>query len=315
MKPLRYGRGLEKRAMLSGSHHRSRDPMTVCIAALFDWRYGEKDFGRAVIAVSDRMLTAGDIEYEPENMKVCFINRNVIVLTAGDVAVHSEALAHLMRRFPTKSFAKVEEVAAAYGEEIQAVRLRRASAEYLAPLGLDTDSFHAKQKMMLPDVVYDITNGLKSYPLSIEAIVTGCDEGADAHVFTVNDRGVAISHDDIGFAAIGLGGAHASSQFMFSRYRRNINYFDALPIIYAARRRAEVAPGVGKTHDFLIATRGGWEPIRPKALDALEGCYEEFDRAVMDMYAKATRSLFEVYADPPKAITDETPPADEKPSA
>jgi hypothetical protein len=35
--------------------------MTVCIAALFPWFYGENDIGRAVVTASDRMMTAADI--------------------------------------------------------------------------------------------------------------------------------------------------------------------------------------------------------------------------------------------------------------
>ena len=61
-------------------------PMTVCMAALLRWEYPNKETGQAVVTASDRMITAGDIEYEPQQHKVCFLRQNVVALVAGDMA-------------------------------------------------------------------------------------------------------------------------------------------------------------------------------------------------------------------------------------
>ena len=47
-----------------------RRDVTVCIAIAIPWFYGPGDFGQAIVTASDRMMTAGDIEYEPANYKV-----------------------------------------------------------------------------------------------------------------------------------------------------------------------------------------------------------------------------------------------------
>jgi hypothetical protein len=65
--------------------------MTVCIAALIPWMYDEQ-LGMAVITASDRMLTAGDIQYEPTNFKVSFLSDTVMLMVAEDMTVQTEAL-------------------------------------------------------------------------------------------------------------------------------------------------------------------------------------------------------------------------------
>lgn len=59
---------------------------------------------------------------------------------------------------------------------------------YLAPLGLDEQSFIANQKTMLPQVVVDITNELRMYTLRAEALVVGCD-GNLGYIFQVDGGG------------------------------------------------------------------------------------------------------------------------------
>ena len=58
--------------------------------------------------------------------------------------------------------------------------------------------------------------------------------------------------DGVGFVAAGSGQWHAESQFMFSRYTREWDLPEALSLVYAAKKRAEVAPGVGKLETDLV---------------------------------------------------------------
>jgi len=70
--------------------------MTICIAGLFRWNYaGEKggqDWGPAALLVSDRMITAGDSQYEPLQQKIAQITPYTTILIAGDYSTHSQAL-------------------------------------------------------------------------------------------------------------------------------------------------------------------------------------------------------------------------------
>jgi hypothetical protein len=61
---------------------------------------------------------------------------------------------------------------------------------------------------------------------------------------------------------------------MFSRYSKLLPYFKALPLLYGAKRRAEVAPGVGKESDFFLITKNGTEAILREFIDIISAAYE-----------------------------------------
>jgi hypothetical protein len=169
--------------------------------------------------------------------------------------------------------------------------LRRAVLEHLEPLGLNEHSFIDKQQYMTPQTVYDTTLKLQSSRLDVEAIVVGCDDPNLAHIYTVNGKGLVMCHDDICFAAIGTGAQHAKSQFMLSKYPKIVNYYSALPIVYAAKRRAEAAPGVGKDADYYLVTKQGWAPVAPPAIAALDTVYSKLERTVSEIYDEAALSV------------------------
>ena len=66
-----------------------------------------------------------------------------------------------------------------------------------------------------------------------------------ATYFRLMEEGIVTHHHDINFAAIGIGSGHAKSYLMFSKYQKLTPYFRAFPILYRAKKQAEVAPGVG----------------------------------------------------------------------
>ena len=271
--------------------------MTVCLAALVHWFYAPNDIGRAAIVASDRMLTEGDTEFEPPATKVCPIGKRALILVAGEMSAHTEALALTSRDLISTPTDNVLEIANMYGSKIKQIRLRRAVLEYLAPLGLNEHSFIDKQHNMMQQIVYEITHQLQSSRLDVDAVVVGCDDPNLAHIYTVNGRGLVVCHDDICFAAIGSGAQHAKSQFMFSKYPRAIGYYRALPIVYAAKRRAEAAPGVGKDADYYLITRQGWEPMAPPAIAALETVYSKLERTVLEIYDEGALSVEKAIAE------------------
>jgi 20S proteasome alpha/beta subunit len=44
------------------------------------------------MGASDRMLTAGDIQFEPEQPKVVPVSTSIVIMYAGDSAVQAEVL-------------------------------------------------------------------------------------------------------------------------------------------------------------------------------------------------------------------------------
>lgn len=57
--------------------------MTVCVAAISQSSTGT---GLMITGASDRMLTAGDIEFEPEQSKIQPLTNSIALMLAGDSA-------------------------------------------------------------------------------------------------------------------------------------------------------------------------------------------------------------------------------------
>lgn len=108
----------------------------------------------------------------------------------------------------------------------------------------------------------------------LETILTGVDpEGT--HLYVVDGSDVECL-DRVGFAAIGIGKWHANSQFMFAGHDRSKPFPETLLLTYAAKKRAEVSPGVGEGTDmFTIGpSLGSYFVISPEILGNLERMYQ-----------------------------------------
>jgi hypothetical protein len=122
--------------------------VTVCVTTLFRWNYGTKEnprFGVAALTASDRMITAGDIQYEPNQMKAADIPSGLLLI-AGDYTVHSEAIRETKRQIASLPNVAPSRIALIYGQAVQGAKRRQAEDLYLAPLGLNTETFLASAK-------------------------------------------------------------------------------------------------------------------------------------------------------------------------
>lgn len=225
--------------------------MTVCIAAICVFE--KQPF---IVAASDRMITAGDIEFEQPQPKIFQLGLHSVALTAGDVSAQSLIATRTQREILRSGITDIGEVAAIYGSEFMEYLRLSAEAAFLAPLGLNSETFIERQQTLKPEVATTLVNQLQDYRENYErdfggAIVTGVDDSG-AHIFVVEATGRPVSMDSIGFASIGFGRWHAGSQFMFSGYAKHWDFERALFLTYSAKRRAEVAPGVGLATDMVL---------------------------------------------------------------
>jgi hypothetical protein len=105
------------------------------------------------------------------------------------------------------------------------------------------------------------------------------------HLFVV--RGAEIEClDVVSFAAIGAGDWHANSQFMFAKHNYNRPFSETLFATYVAKKRAEVAPGVGQATDmFMVGPLLGQcaYPLHPHINDKLEELYKEAISGVLNL--------------------------------
>lgn len=227
------------------------------------------------------MLTAGDVQFEPVQPKIWPLSTSVCVMVAGDSSLQTEILESVRRDVQARVEAepnnwwKVGDIAELYAHYYCTVRQKRSERALLAPFGLNHNTFISRQSEMAESFVRQIATELVNFSLpDVSAIFTGTDpEGT--HIFVANNADIAC-FDSVGFASIGIGRWHANSQFMFASHDRSKPFPDTLLLTYAAKKRAEVAPGVGEGTDmFTIGPLlGSYSPVIPDVLVELERMYQ-----------------------------------------
>ncbi len=168
----------------------------------------------------------------------------------------------------------VEDVAALYAKYYSEAKLKRSEAAILSPLGLNRMTFIERQQQMAPSLVSQLAQQMINFEMpEVETIFAGVDPRG-THIYVAQDGNKSCA-DVIGFASVGVGKWHANSQFMFAGHTR----YSLLPrtafLTFSAKRRAEVAPGVGVGTDmFMVTSLGGYTSIGPHVLEALHKAYK-----------------------------------------
>jgi hypothetical protein len=185
--------------------------VTVCVAALCE--------GGNIFGASDRMLTAGDVEFEPGAGKIRELTTSIALMTAGDSSLQTEIISRIsldvVARIDAdpKNWWHVKDVADLYARHYSAVKRERSERSILAPLGLTHDSFIARQAVIADSFIRNLTTELINFSMpSVATIITGSDPVGE-HIYVVTGGDVECL-DAVGFAAIGIGRWHANSQFM-----------------------------------------------------------------------------------------------------
>jgi hypothetical protein len=277
--------------------------MTVCIAVLFHWNYGTLDtpeYGRGAITASDRMITAADVQYEPQQQKIAYFGKS-LVLVAGDIGIHSQAIRETEREIRGRQLPP-HDIAVIYGRAIQATNRRQAENEILAPLGLNTDMFFSQQKDFSSGFVDTITSQLQNRrPIDAEALVVGSD-GENAQIYSIDAYGNETCLDGVGFGSIGIGAWHAKSRLMQVGHVSNRFFAPALASIYAAKKNAEIAPGVGSATDMQLVLKEGTFPIWDRVPPELARLYDEYQKQVSTIGEALVAELNEFVGKPSTQI-------------
>lgn len=288
--------------------------MTVCVAVLCTLNYAEPgdppDIRLVAMTASDRMITSGDVQYEPNQTKVAEMTRHTLLLIAGDYSLHTEAIRSTKIELLNRPEASPNDIALIYGRTIQAIKRRQAEDTYLAPLGLNNDLLMAQQKEMSDYIVEKLVAQMQNYRgEDVEALVVGVDDKRDGNgaIYHVDNFGSVSCADDIGFAAIGSGAWHARSQLMVTGYTPHINYFRALPMVHAAKKAADISPGVGNYTDINLIFRSGFERLMPETYDKLEELYRDVTEKRAQITSEASKALYDFVVERAKAKADKTP--------
>lgn len=259
----------------------ARQDVTVCIAAVCEFPL---EGGLGIIACSDRMITTGATTFQPQTAKKYGfepIANNVMGLIAGNISPQVAIFDATYRRLLGAPSTKTRNIAEMYAQEFAAFQRRIAQEEVLDPFGLTHSEFVERQRRMDPEFIRRIAGDLSNISVGIETIIAGVDDEG-AHLYVVRDRasvlgsglaGTAHIESAVGFAAIGMGAEHAYSQFSLANYARRWPLSRALFLLYSAKRRAEIAPGVGDASDWYFITRSGASALNDEIIRQLDKEY------------------------------------------
>jgi 20S proteasome alpha/beta subunit len=150
------------------------------------------------------------------------------------------------------------------------VRLETASAQILGARGLNLQQYYQMHQQLLPQIVGGLDTALAAFNLGVDMIIAGVDT-TGARLFTVgNPGGMAQCQDVIGSVAVGSGQIHAIQSMIGFRHGSMDPLKDVLFRVFASKRRAELAPGVGHETDLAIISPQGVRHLSTNTLDELD---------------------------------------------
>ncbi len=234
-----------------------------------------------VVLISDRMVTAADFtlgfEHEP---KFTMMSPFALVLSAGTIH-EPELLEDASANITGVGIASMRQTAESISESYRKIRKKRVEDEILSCYGLSSfDDFYQKQRLLHEDTNMRILNDIENYGspenggLGAQFIVGGVDH-KKAHVYAIGDPGTYRSYDSLGYCCLGIGSRHAEPVFAFFQFKPSLKVSETLQIAYAAKKRAEMAGGVGKETDAWIVTEEGSYEITRETIDKLEDFYQK----------------------------------------
>lgn len=232
--------------------------MTICIAAL-------AESGRKIIAAVDRMITANfplPTEFETDDVsKTYSLGEAAMAMSAGNALSAWEIMKKARDLIADQQINKIEQIVEVVRKTYQNYRQRLIEERYLEPRGLNMNSYYNMQLKLVPSVVGDIENQLVNFNIGVDLIVAGCRNGGECHLYTITHPGVSTSHDAIGYVSIGSGAPHAMYYFISTNYHKSMPVEEVKKIVLEAKKRSQVAPGVGKQTELIIIPEGsGKEP-------------------------------------------------------
>jgi 20S proteasome alpha/beta subunit len=233
-----------------------------------------------IVGISDRMLSNEYDSWEPEQPKFFSLQSQVLSWYSGDpgeaLVILRQAKAKLSKR---KKPAGVEEAAECVADFYRRLLYRRIAETYAAPLGVEIEDLSPNER-----------ERARNHVIECSLIVAGVDDSG-AHIFRVDSPGQARCRDADGFTVIGNGDIVAAHHLADVGWTGGRPLPEALTTIYTAKRRAEVALGVGSKFDLaIIDGRKGSYYLQP-LLDHLEKSHRMQRESEQRAHLQAVKKL------------------------
>jgi hypothetical protein len=166
-----------------------------------------------------------------------------MMMSGSDISPLFE-LADLARaELPMPKPAPLEHVMEVMQRNYELIRIRRAEAEFLKPIGWTIKRFNEEGCTLLPNF-QELQSKLQEYELAVEILVAGFDPTLlpPAKIFTMtsSSRGIPARHDLPGFATIGSGGIAAAYMMYFRDVRLLESVIDANSLDFVEENQAKL---------------------------------------------------------------------------
>ncbi len=236
------------------------------------------------------MVSTGDMTlgFESPNRKAEKLTERSAVLLAG--SVHEPDLVRDARE-RVKGKDRIRDIAEECAQLYLKLRTQRIEDEVLrAGIGVQSFSeYHQKQQMLHESVVFDTNDKIQKYQLGLELILIGVDDRT--HISHITNPGLWRSYDNLGYCTLGMGERHADNVFAWYKYSSATPLKEALYITFEAKKKSEMAGGIGPTTDAFIIKPSGIEVVNESTLTGLSEVYNEREfgaerRALNDRLAK-----------------------------
>lgn len=243
---------------------------------------------KKVILISDRMVTTSNgslcFEHERKCERVAY---NALILTAG--TTHEPELVEDTKA-EIKGKVLIRNIAEILSKHYRKIRKKRIKHEILEEIGISSfDEFHKKQNILHSGVTHELSERIRKFDLNLSLLLGGVDE--EAHLYRIGEPGAYRSFDGIGFCCIGIGNRHADPVFAFYGFSPKLLVEDALKIGFEAKKRAEMAGGVGKQTDVWIIDKKGIKEVKPETIKELEDSHvkqEDYSRLLKSVKIETT---------------------------
>lgn len=247
--------------------------MTICIVGICE---AKNNSPRKAIAIADRMVTAGDTEFEQTAYsKIEKLTENCVAVTAGSALAHTQLFNATRTKFIGTPSPPILDVVQELKNNFVNLRTAKAEEKFFKPLGLTVASFLKSQRSLDNTIVLRLSRQLEGANYGLRIVVAGVDT-TGAHIHCIFDPGSSECFDSIGYCSIGSGERHADSTLIVNDYNMALSLKKALYLMYEAKKRAELAPGVGKSYtDISIVTDSGIKNLTTQQMEALQIVFDK----------------------------------------
>jgi hypothetical protein len=216
----------------------------------------------------------GFIEFEHAIPKMKVASARAISMSAGDALTGTRMAQEVAQSFagtPT-----VLDIAQRLAAQYEATRTARIEQQILALRGLNWQSFYGGHATFNVQITVMLDQQMQGFNLGVELLLAGVDDSG-AHIYSIQNPGrPEFLHDVIGHVAIGSGAIHAVQSMIAFAHTANAEYHETVFRVYASKRRAEAAPGVGLDTDMAVISSGGIHWLTHDELEQLRSIYEDF---------------------------------------